>query len=117
MPAYDYLCNRCGPFTLTRPMSEYDLGADCPSCARASPRVIMTAPQLSTLAPGLRRASAINERSAHAPRSSSRSDRAHGSGCSCCSAKASKSATRRVDGAKPSPTKSFPTRRPWMISH
>jgi putative FmdB family regulatory protein len=112
MPQYDYLCDRCGPFTLSRPMAECELGAGCPSCARESPRVIMTAPQLSTLSPARRRASAINERSAHAPRSSAQSKAAHASGCSCCSAKATKTTARHRSGAK-----SFPAKRPWMISH
>ena len=112
MPVYDYLCDRCGPFTLTRPMAECELGADCPACARASPRVIVTAPQLSTLSPARRRASAINERSAHAPRSLARTKGAHGAGCACCAAKRSKTAQSQAGGMK-----GFPAKRPWMISH
>jgi putative FmdB family regulatory protein len=112
MPVYDYLCDRCGPFTLMRPMAESALGASCPDCARSSPRAIMTAPRLSTLSSAQRQANAINERSAHAPRTLAESKAAHGPGCSCCSAKPTSARAQKRNGAK-----GFPDKRPWMISH
>jgi len=112
MPMYDYLCKRCGPFTLMRPMAECELEADCPACARSSPRIIMTAPQLSTLSHERRSAAAANERSAHAPRTLSEVKTAHRPGCACCIGKQSRPGRHGRNGAK-----SFPAKRPWMISH
>jgi hypothetical protein len=57
-----------------------------------------------------RNAHATNERSAHAPKSSK--SLGHGSGCSCCSGKKPSKAIYRADGGK-----TFPSARPWMISH
>lgn len=112
MPVYEYLCSDCGPFTAMRPMGECDLANDCPDCGAVAPRVIMTAPRLSTLSTARRIASATNERSAHAPRTLSEMKAAHGSGCGCCAGKLSPSLKRAKDGSK-----SFPTKRPWMLSH
>ena len=106
MPVYDYLCDDCGPFTAMRPMAECDLPSDCPSCSAGAPRVMLTAPRLSAMSPGRRRASAVNERSASAPRL-----RSHGAGCGCCTAPAKR------DGAGAAAARSFPSKRPWMISH
>jgi putative FmdB family regulatory protein len=114
MPVYEYLCDRCGPFTQMRPMAEYEMPSDCPECAGAAPRVILTAPRASTLAAETRRAHATNERSANAPRSSSSMRGNHGAGCSCCGGGSAKkgSASKGKNGLK-----SFPSSRPWMISH
>jgi putative FmdB family regulatory protein len=109
MPVYEYLCSHCGPFTRTRPMVEYELPSECPGCAAVAPRVMLTAPRCSTLAPEARVAHATNERSANAPRSSSSLRPVHGAGCGCCNGRPLKKAK---NGAK-----SFPTSRPWMISH
>jgi putative FmdB family regulatory protein len=109
MPVYEYLCQRCGPFTQMRPMAEYDLPSECPHCAGAAPRVILTPPRFSTLGADVRAAHATNERSANAPGRSSSLQRKHGTGCGCCSG--------RMDRRGKSGAKSFPTRRPWMISH
>src|ERR1700733_13303191 len=84
MPVYEYLCDRCGPFTEMRPMAESDLPSECPSCADTAPRVILTAPYCSTLSAESRNAHATNERSANSPRSSVDAD---GSGCGCCSSR------------------------------
>jgi putative FmdB family regulatory protein len=110
MPVYEYLCDDCGAFTQMRPMSECDLPSDCPHCALEAPRVILTAPHCTTMSAQSRLAHATNERSAHAPRTSNNS--AHGAGCACCSGKSSRMVTRGKSGSK-----SFPTTRPWMISH
>jgi putative FmdB family regulatory protein len=78
MPVYEYLCDKCGPFTAIRPMAEYENPHDCPSCGKDAPRVLLTAPRMSLMASDIRTAHATNERSAHAPKSS----KAHGAGCS-----------------------------------
>lgn len=112
MPVYEYLCDGCGPFTAIRPMAEYAEPHPCPECAASAPRVLMTAPHLATMSPTRRLAQATNERSSHAPQSSSLLGLSHGAGCACCSGKSSRFTRRGKDGSK-----SFPTSRPWMISH
>lgn len=112
MPVYDYLCGECGPFTDMRPMAECDMPSDCPACGASAPRVILTAPQLSTMPSAKRQAHAANERSANAPRSLSSLKSSHGTGCACCSGMSSRMTRRNKDGSK-----SFPAGRPWMISH
>jgi putative FmdB family regulatory protein len=111
MPVYEYLCTKCSPFTVIRPMAECDLPSDCPTCGSSAPRVILTAPHCSTMPTATRLAHATNERSAHAPRSLVSLKASHGTGCACCSGK-SRMTKRGKDGSK-----SFPTSRPWMISH
>jgi putative FmdB family regulatory protein len=111
MPVYEYLCDDCGSFTAIRPMAEYEQPHDCPGCGEEARRVLLTAPRMSSLSSERRLAHATNERSAHAPRSSKQS---HGAGCSCCSGK---SASKRIVKEGRDGSKSFPTARPWMISH
>lgn len=110
MPVYEYLCEECGPFTAIRPMAEFDKPNDCPDCGKHAPRVLLTAPRMALMSPESRVAHATNERSAHAPRSS----KSHGAGCSCCSGK---SRSKRIVKQGKDGSKSFPTARPWMISH
>jgi putative FmdB family regulatory protein len=112
MPVYEYLCPGCGPFTQMRPMSEYELPSDCPNCAASAPRVILTAPHCSAVSTQTRMAHATNERSADSPRTLSSMSASHASGCSCCTGQSSRLLKRGKGG-----TKSFPTSRPWMISH
>ena len=112
MPVYEYLCDVCGPFVQMRPMSECDAPHDCPHCTVAAPRVILTAPHFACMPADARKAYAVNEQSAHAPRSLDQYKSAHGPSCGCCSGKSSRLVTRTGGGAK-----SFPTARPWMISH
>jgi putative FmdB family regulatory protein len=112
MPVYEYLCNDCGPFTAIRPMAEYAERHRCPQCAASAPRVLVTAPHLATMPTARRLAHATNERSSHAPRMLSQPGPSHGAGCACCSGKSSRFTRRGKDGSK-----SFPTSRPWMISH
>ena len=113
MPTYEYLCPHCGPFTDLQPMSRSAEPSCCPDCGRPAPRAILTAPRFSLLAGSTRRAIETNERSANAPRSSADSGR-HGAGCACCSGTSSlrSAAVKTKDGSK-----TFPTKRPWMISH
>ncbi|MEW6454715.1 MAG: zinc ribbon domain-containing protein [Pseudomonadota bacterium] len=118
MPVYDYLCSECGPFSEIRPMVECDLPLDCPHCGSEAPRAILTAPRLGGMSRELMLAHATNEKSRHAPSTLSalKADsgkKKHGAGCSCCSGgMKSRTTLRRKDGSK-----SFPTARPWMISH
>ncbi|MFW2589996.1 FmdB family zinc ribbon protein [Sagittula sp. SSi028] len=110
MPYYDYLCDACGPFTESAPMADFDKPCDCPACGTAAPRVLLQAPRFANMDAGRRTAFATNERSQHAPKSS----RAHPPGCGCCSG-TSKTASRTLH--RPDGSKSFPSARPWMISH
>jgi putative FmdB family regulatory protein len=112
MPVYEYLCDDCGPFTWMRPMSECEAPHDCPQCSAAAPRVILTAPRLACVPAGMRKAHAVNEQSAHTPKTLDQYKAAHGAGCGCCSGKSSRLTTKTRSGAK-----SFPSARPWMISH
>ncbi|WP_187432146.1 hypothetical protein ROLI_031300 [Roseobacter fucihabitans] len=109
MPLYDYYCEDCGPFTAFATLERFNVPCECPECASSAPRVLLNAPRLAVMSGGTRRAHETNERSADSPKRSS-----HGPGCSCCSSsKARPSKTlHHANGAK-----SFPTKRPWMISH
>jgi putative FmdB family regulatory protein len=112
MPVYEYLCEGCGLFTDMRPMAECDAPQDCLQCGATAPRVILTAPHFSTMSAERRTAHATNERSRAAPRTLSETKNAHGAGCSCCTGKSSRLVKQGKNGSK-----SFPTARPWMISH
>ena len=114
MPVYDYLCSGL------RPVHRHaaDGGMRCaacsaPSCGALAPRAFLTAPYFSCMSAERRLAHATNERSAHAPQRSGDMKAKHGAGCGCCGGQLSIRKTKRgKDGAK-----SFPSSRPWMISH
>jgi len=109
VPVYEYACTDCGAFTALRPMAQGREPHPCPSCGATAPRVLATPPAFAGMSAAQRVAHATNERGAHEPRVSSR----HGAGCSCCGSGAKTSAVARAtDGSK-----TFPTKRPWMISH
>jgi putative FmdB family regulatory protein len=111
MPTYDYGCRSCGTFSRIRPMSQRNTDQACPNCVMPSPRVIVAVPGFSTMKSSTRLAHATNERSAHAPQSSTaRAYETHSPGCGCCRVGSTKTAQA---GGK----KGFPTERPWMISH
>jgi putative FmdB family regulatory protein len=112
MPVYDYLCNDCGPFTDMRPMAECDAPQSCPKCASPSPRAMLTAPNFFCMSSDRRKAYATNERNANAPKTLGEFKASHAPGCGCCSGKPSRTVKETRSGAK-----SFPTARPWMISH
>jgi putative FmdB family regulatory protein len=112
MPVYDYECGDCGAFTLTRPMAECGEPASCPECGAASPRAFLVMPNLATMSSMRRMAIGRNERSANAPPTLDTREASHRAGCSCCSGLTKRRMARTSDGAK-----SFPTARPWMISH
>ncbi|WP_370195259.1 MULTISPECIES: FmdB family zinc ribbon protein [Aurantimonas] len=113
MPFYDYDCADCGTFTSLRPMAQAGEPCDCPSCGDSARRVILSAPRLSTMDAGRRTAFATNERSANAPRSGGKK---HGDGCSCCAAPGGR-AKAGATLTMPTGAKTFPAKRPWMISH
>jgi putative FmdB family regulatory protein len=113
MPIYEYLCEACGPFTELRPMAECEAPSDCPACGDSAPRVMLTAPRLAGMPTERLIAHGVNERSAHEPMVSG-SERAHRHSATCgCG---SKTKTKPVPAAAPV-AKSFPSKRPWMISH
>mgnify|MGYP003851765669 FL=1 len=109
MPVYEYLCDSCGPFSELVSMEFFDKPYDCPDCATPAPRVMLTAPNRSFMSSSLKGAHATNERSADSPKRIG-----HGPGCSCCGSgkKINSGTLHRPDGSK-----SFPQKRPWMISH
>lgn len=114
MPIYDYECEACGPFREMRPMAMAAEPCACPTCSTPAPRAFFTMPNLATMDGDRRFAHATNERASNEP-ISSKSDRAqrlHGVNCACCKPGKSRATVFRADGAK-----SFPTARPWMISH
>jgi hypothetical protein len=74
--------------------------------------VIRTAPAFFCMPAGARKAHATNERSANAPKTVGEYKASHGAGFGCCSTKPSRLVKQTRSGAK-----SFPTARPWMISH
>jgi putative FmdB family regulatory protein len=112
MPVYEYLCAACGPFTALRPMAEYEAPHACPECGATVARAILTPLRLASLSVGTRKAHALNERSRHEPKALSAADPAghhHPAG--------GDAASRRRTSEAPPAAKSFPGRRPWMISH
>lgn len=114
MPTYEYQCDTCGPFDAVRSIARRNEDCDCPGCGTASPRVILTAPSMWSMSATNRAAHATNERSAHAPKTSAEysATHKHGPGCGCCGGGKSKATVTAPNGAK-----TFPTKRPWMISH
>ena len=118
MPTYDYHCAACGGFDALRSLSQRNEPAPCPSCEAASPRVFVSAPRLACLSSETRLAMDTNERARHEPRSSkgldggSYSRLRHPAGCGCCATSKKATTVRAPDGSK-----TFPSKRPWMISH
>lgn len=112
MPVYEYLCDGCGSdFTALRPMSQSSQPHPCPDCGGEAQRALLSAPAYAGMPAADRKAHAINERARHEPRSSAQLGHKHGPGCGCGSG-VSKATAVAPDGKK-----SFPTKRPWMISH
>jgi putative FmdB family regulatory protein len=117
MPTYDYACPSCGGFDAFRSLADRNEPATCPECSTASPRVFVSAPRLACVSSETRFAMDTNERAQHEPRSSKSIDGSYGrlkhpAGCGCCSTSKKATTVRAPDGAK-----SFPSKRPWMISH
>ena len=119
MPTYDHDCPRCGGFEAFRALAQRNEPARCPACGTDSPRVFATAPRLACLDAGTRTAMDANERARHAPMSAQaygeyRRLKAHPSGCGCC---ATGPGSRNATVTAPNGNKTFPGKRPWMISH
>lgn len=113
MPTYDYDCPACGGFDAFRTLAQRNEPATCPECGGASPRVFASAPRLACLSSDTRTAMDANERARHAPVSSKDYVRLrHPAGCGCCSG-----GKRGATVTTPSGSKTFPGKRPWMISH
>lgn len=124
MPVYDYLCPSCGPITALRPMSAHADPIECPTCKTDAPRAFLQAPHMSGMSADRRQAFETNEKARHEPGFSTKASREakaaekgkkrHPAGCSCCSGSGNfrSSAVYHADGSK-----TFPSKRPWMISH
>ncbi len=112
MPFYDYECAECGSFSTLAPMARAAEPAPCPGCGSAGERVILSAPFVAGMDPMRRNAMATNERSRHEP---ARSSGRHPAGCGCCGDKSRAKAGKAVHTA--GGAKTFPSARPWMISH
>jgi putative FmdB family regulatory protein len=115
MPINEYDCNHCGDFTALRKMAERAEPCACPACGSASDRVILSAPNLASVARTTRLAMDRNEQSRHEPKTPEqyRESRRHPSGCSCCGPSKPLAPSR----ANPHALKTKPGGRPWMISH
>ena len=103
MPIYEYQCTQHGLFEELRPMSRSSEGADCPTCATTSPRVLSAT--RTTLVPrAVSVAHARNEKSQHSPEVCSHP---HG---------------HKHDHGKPKPKRSrqpqvYRGKRPWVMEH
>lgn len=118
MPLYEYECLDCGPFTEIRPMAESAQPCACPDCGADAPRAYLTPPMMACVGTDTRIAMDTNERAKNAPMSvgdyaAKQASARHRSGCSCCAPRKKKSPTAKT----PSGAKTFPSKRPWMISH
>lgn len=116
MPIYEYHCAVCGPFWKARPVPERDALTRCPDCG-AEGRREFTTPNLGLVSSDVRRAHAINERSAHRPEV-----RVGGHTCSSrcgCGPSKSKGVVRTVPGGREkAPMQSRRAgARPWMLGH
>ena len=107
MPAYEFKCAHCGPFTQLRPLSQSSGPANCPACGALVPKIFSVI-HLRAMRPENRTAWERNERSAHQPH-------VCGAGCSHGSAKPKP----RADPAKRPALESSKkrNRRPWMLGH
>lgn len=113
MPVYEYACGAHGVFEAVQPMDAYDQPTSCPSCGERSPRVMMTAPRLGASDRNRMHAHDVNAKAADSPKRQSE----HGPGCGCCSAGGSKAKGKSQTLHHPNGAKSFPKKRPWMITH
>jgi putative FmdB family regulatory protein len=113
MPIYDFDCSECGEFRVMLPISHRNDPMRCPDCARPAVRLVM-APNLATMSPAVRKASAINERSRHEPRV--RESHSCGSGCGCGTGKRIRP-ERKKDTKLGVLTGQKAGARPWMLGH
>tara|TARA_X000000368_G_scaffold106103_1_gene82252 strand:- start:1859 stop:2155 length:297 start_codon:yes stop_codon:yes gene_type:complete len=98
-------------------MSRAGEACACTICGALSERALAS-PVLYSLSDERKKAHSINEKSANEPNrvsgKNNNNGSRHGKNCSCCSSgnKKSKSTMHLPDGSK-----TFPTKRSWMISH
>lgn len=111
MPIYEYCCDEHGVFEAMGSMSTYDQPSACPACGGDAPRVLLTAPGLGMSDRLSIHAHDVNAQSSDSPKRLSQ----HGPGCGCCSGKGTKTKSGTLH--HPSGAKSFPKKRPWMITH
>mgnify|MGYP000995258392 CR=1 FL=1 len=112
MPVYEYRCDACGTdFSAMRPLAHSSRPHACPECRGEARRIVLSAPAVAGMPAADRTAHAVNERARHEPKSSAQLAHRHGPGCGCGSG-VSKATAVSADGKK-----SFPAKRPWMISH
>lgn len=115
MPVYDYKCKEHGVFNDLATMDDHDKPIACPQCGELSPRIILMAPEILTMASEKRKAHETNERAQHEPMFSTQDrrehDEEHAHSCGCGNERKSK----LMYG--PHGEKMFPSMRPWMISH
>ncbi|ASJ74214.1 FmdB family zinc ribbon protein [Granulosicoccus antarcticus] len=117
MPVYDYVCNNCGPHEFRRDYEDRDKAMECSQCQSPLSRAWLTAPRQSVTSAHTRHAMDVNELSSNVPKMSRDQDprqMPHPASCGCCGSGKSKSkaTVTAANGAK-----SFPGKRPWMISH
>jgi putative FmdB family regulatory protein len=110
MPYYDYRCDACGTFTELRPMARSAEPCDCPRCGQPSDRAFLTMPFVPGMERSTRLALQTNEKARHEPRLSK--NLSHAPGCGCCKDPSKSKLIYRPNGEK-----TFPSARPWMISH
>lgn len=108
MPVYEYLCEEHGSFEAVRPIAEFDLPCACPVCGVNAPRVMLSVPNIANMGGERRLAHATNERSSDSPKRLSTDGPGTPNG---------KLPSRRKTLHRPDGSKSFPSARPWMLSH
>lgn len=114
MPVYPFECTACDEeFSLLRTISERSDPARCPECDAVARRVI-SSPNLSIMSPLHRNAAVVNERSAHAPKTTG-SGHACGTGCGCGPTKSK--ARKRETALGTVQMQNKKNARPWMIGH
>jgi putative FmdB family regulatory protein len=66
MPTYSYRCSDCGPFDLTRAITDVTTASTCPTCA-ASARRVFSSPPLTTVSAGQHQLADLAASSAEQP--------------------------------------------------
>ena len=66
MPLYEFECETCGSFDVWLLMNELSSPVHCPTC-QAPARRVFTPPNLVRTPPAVRKARALEEKSAHEP--------------------------------------------------